>query len=475
MTTSALSKLLKKKKLTGEEVGKIILLDLVNEHKGQPTLTQAEKDAYVDALVESKDIKAYNDYLQIYKLIPRFAIDFESEERAYHAIRVEFVRHIMRHQDAENNYIELTRQPRILTRRDYEQALKEAKESVSSWTYSLYSLVAYELNKNIEAYNNKEKTPYKRYFDAYKKEQSNEEVIKAYRVNYWQDKNNPKKDKELTKLVMLDKYLEIYNDAESEIKGGMLFFADHYPELLQAILENYSKLEGLEYLANLTTDDYTREDLIDFQTAYKLNILGARDAYDDPLLTFKGHDLTCGVAVIESAKWAKNNIKDGTYYYSLGPKPFKELGPFGLRLFRHLAEDVLANEDHISKIEYLKKQFKKIARNLVAFQYFMLKLVEITGVPELLAFNRDNGTSRLQYFEALASELWIDRYGLLEDEGDPVELGKGVRELYNLGFTVDDIQITEAEKEEVESIIRNAPSKTKAVIQTFNYLLTGAK
>ena len=208
MTTNALSKLLKKKKLTGEEVGKIILLDLVNSYKGQPTLTQAERDAYVDALVESKDIRAYNDYLQIYRFIPAFAVDFESTERAYAVVRLEFMRHVMRLNDAEQNYFKLSLQPRILTRRDYEQALKEARESVSSWTYSLYSLVAYELRKNIEAYNNKEKTPYKRYFDAYKKEQANQQAIKTYRATY----DNPKKDEDLTKLVILDKYLDIYDD-----------------------------------------------------------------------------------------------------------------------------------------------------------------------------------------------------------------------------------------------------------------------
>lgn len=465
MATNTLSKLLKKKKLTGEEVGKIILLDLVNSYKGQPTLTQVERDAYVDALVESKDIRAYNDYLQIYRFITGFAIDFESQERAYAVIRLEFLRHIMKLNDAEQNYFQLTLQPRILTRRDYEQALKEAKERVSSWTYSLYKLVEYELFKHIRIYENKEKTPYKRYFDAYKKEQANEQAIEAYRATYYQSKDNPKKDEELTKLVILDKYLEIYNDTELETKGGMLFFKDNYPELLQAILEEYSQLEGLEYLANLNTDDHIREDLIDFQTAYKLDILGAKDAYDDPFLTFKGHDLTSGVAVIESAKGiTKGNIKDGTFYYFLG----RGLG-------RHLAEDVLADEEYKSKIEHIKRQFKQIARNLQGFQYFMLKLVEITGVPDLLAFNRDDGTAKIPYFEAYVEDLWVHRYGLLEDEGDPVELGKGVRELYNLGFTVDDIQITEAEKEEVENIIRNAPTKEKAVIQTFNFLLTGAK
>ena len=463
MATNTLSKLLKKKKLTGEEVGKIILLDLVNSYKDQPTLTQAERDAYVDALVESKDIRAYNDYLQVYRFITTMVIDYESQERAYYAIRQEFMRHMLRYSDAENNYFSLSLQPRILTKRDYEQALKEAKENVSSWTYSLYKLVEYELFKHIRIYENKEKTPYKRYFDAYKKEQANQQAIKAYRATYWQDKDNPKKDEELTKLVMLSQYFAIYDDSELETKGGMLFFKDDYPELLQAILENYSKLEGLEYLANLTTDDHIREDLIDFQTAYKLDILGAKDAYDDPLLTLKGHDLTSGVAVIESDRGiAKGNIKDGTYYYNLG----RGTG-------RNLAEDILGDEKYISTIERIKKQFKQIVRNLVAFHYFMLKLVEITGVPDLLAFNRDDGTGKIPFFEAYAEDLWVHRYGLLEDEGDPVELGKQVRKLFSLGFTVDDIQITEAEKAETDKIISNAKNKDQAVTNIFKYLLAG--
>lgn len=466
MATNTLSKLLKKKKLTGEEVGKIILLDLVNTYTDKPTLTPQERDAYVDALVENKDIRAYNDYLQVYRFITTMVVDYESQERAYHAIRQEFIRHMLRYSDAESNYFKLSLHPRILTRRDYEQAVTEAKELVSSFTYRLYHLVSYELHKNIEAYNNKEKTPYKRYFDAYKKEQAGKEAIEGYRATYWQDKDNPKKDKELTKLVMLDKYLEIYNDAELETKGGMLFFKDDYPELLQAILENYSKLEGLEHLANMTTDDYIREDLIDFETAYKLDIMGAKESYDDPLLTFKGSDLRSGVAVIESARGiAKGHIIDGTYYYDLGKGTNR----------RNLAEDILGDEEYLSTIERIKSQFKQIVRSLVAFRYFMGKLVEITGVPELLAFSRDDGTGKIPFFEAYAEDLWVHRYGLLKDEGDPAELGKQVRQLFSLGFTSDDIQITEAENAEIENIISNAPTKEKAVIQTFNYLLTGAE
>ena len=463
MALNTLSKLLKKKKLTGEEVGKIILLDLVNRYKGQPTLTQVERDAYVDSLIENKDIRDYNDYLQIYRMMQGFASDFERFTAIYAHVRAQFIFYLIRLQDAESKYFSLSLQPRIVTRRDYEKAVAEAKESVSKWTYSLYNLVDYALRKNIAAYNNKEKTPYKRYFDAYKKEQASKEAIEGYRATYYQSKDNPKKDKELTKLVILDKYLEIYNDAELETKGGMLFFKDDYPELLQSILENYSKLEGLEYLANLTTDDHIREDLIDFKTAYKLDILGAKESYDDPLLTFKGHDLTSGVAVIESARGiAKGHIIDGTYYYDLGRGTS-----------RNLAEDILGNEEYLSTIERIKRQFKQIVRNLVAFQYFMAKLVEITGVPELLAFNRDDGTRRIPFFEAYAEDLWVHRYGLLKDEGDPVELGKQVRQLFSLGFTSDDIQITEAENAEIENIVRNAKNKDQAVTDIFKYLLAG--
>ena len=463
MALNTLSKLLKKKKLTGEEVGKIILLDLVNSYKGQPTLTQAERDAYVDALVESKDIKAYNDYLQIYRFITGFAIDFESTERAYAVVSLKLLHEVTTLIKSENRYFQLALQPRILTRRDYEQALKEAKERVSSWTYSLYNLVESELSQAIEAYNNKEKTPYKRYFDAYKKEQASKEAIEGYRATYWQDKNNPTKDKELTKLVMLDKYLEIYNDAELETKGGMLFFKDDYPELLQSILENYSKLEGLEYLANLTTDDHIREDLIDFATAYKLDILGAKKDYDDPLLSFNGCDLLSGVAVIETVRGlTKGKIIDGTFYYDLG----KGQG-------RGLSEDVLADKKHIAKIEDIKRQFKQTLRNLQALQYFMLKLVEITGVPDLLIFSKSDGTEKIQYFNALVEDMRIVRYGLLKDEGDPRKLENEIKELYGLGFTADDIQIKEEEKAKIEEIINNSSSREKAVVKVFNYLLTG--
>ncbi len=457
MATNTLSKLLKKKKLTGEEVGKLILIDMVNDHLGKPTLSKVEKDAYVDALVDNKDIRTYNDYLSLYRFLGSMILDYESTSRAYAVCALEVIRQISEIKTAENAYFIASLQPRILTRRDYEQALKEAKENVSSWTYSLYSLVAYELRKNIEAYNNKEKTPYKRYFDAYKKEQANQQAIKTYRATY----DNPKKDEDLTKLVMLDKYIDIYDDAELETKGGMLFFKEDYPELLQDILANYSKLEGLEYLTKLPESEYLKEDLIDFQTAYKLDILGAKDTYDDPLLSFKGCDLISGVAVIESARWInKGNIKDGTYYYRLG----------GL-IERHLAENVLASSEIKSSIHRAKKQLMLNAKYLQSFEYILEKMAEITGVKEILVYKKEDGSEALNAIKGMVNDLLIFRRGLMLNEGKQDELSSELKTLLNPNFTIEELKPDAEDIQHVEKIIEEAQSDGKAVMAIANYLL----
>ena len=463
MATNSLSKLLKKKKLTGQEVGKIILLDLVNSYTGQPELTTAERDSYTNAITQSQDVKDYNDYLQIYRFITGMVIDYESTERAFAVAVLQYLINLKKLRSAEDKYESLALQPRILTRRDYEKALQEGRQQVEQFTYSLFSLAKYEIEKTLKTYNAGEPTTYNHLFNEYKDKQASDSAISTYRAMYWQSKKNPKPDNELTLLAMLEKYIYIYDDHErgKDDKGGMLDFRRDYPELLQAIIDKYSQLEGLEYLASLADEDYLKDDLIAFKTAYELNILGAKDSYNDPLLTFRGYDLNQGVAVIESARAiAKGRIKNGTFYYYLGEG-----------ITRHLAEDVLADSEHIASIEQKKILLKQMASSLTGFKYFMQKLADITGVPELTAFVRPDKTNKLIYLQNLAEDFYIQRSGLLEDEGNPAEICPQVRSLYSLGFTPDDIQVTAEEEAELEEIIEHASSREKAVINAFNYLV----
>lgn len=77
---------------------------------------------------------------------------------------------------------------------------------------------------------------------------------------------------------------------------------------------------------------------MDFETAYRLDILDARSLYDTPILEHKGYTLDSGIAIIDETTWQLKtqdlNIKNGTYYYRLG----------GL-IERHLAENVLASSE----------------------------------------------------------------------------------------------------------------------------------
>ena len=71
-----LNNLLKKGKLTGEEVGQLMIKDMIhmfnqvkenpeilnNDKEIKPLLTQAQKDSLVNGLDSNKDIRDYNNY-----------------------------------------------------------------------------------------------------------------------------------------------------------------------------------------------------------------------------------------------------------------------------------------------------------------------------------------------------------------------------------------------------------------------------
>lgn len=90
---------------------------MVNDHLGKPTLSKVEKDAYVDALVDNKDIRTYNDYLSLYRFLGSMILDYESTSRAYAVCALEVIRQISEIKTAENAYFIASLQPRILTKK----------------------------------------------------------------------------------------------------------------------------------------------------------------------------------------------------------------------------------------------------------------------------------------------------------------------------------------------------------------------
>lgn len=403
--------LLKKKKLTGEELGRILLICIAGVQKGETVLTDEELNSLVKYIDNPRDGKIYNAYLDIERYVIAMSLDFEAENRKLNVIYLELFRHWQRAMDAEKTYYGLMRQPRIMTRRDYEKALAEARTRVESYKYSFMALMLQEAETYTPMYEAGEVTPYDDIFKQLKGQPIPAHMVEKYQTLYKDDNSL----EEHNKLDYLQHWIYVYDPAETEDKTSPLGLVEDYPDFVDAVLSKYSKLKGLKHLGKMKQADYTRADLIPFKTAYSLDILGAKNTYEEPILEFKGTTLDNGVAVLDNLPSnSKNNIKDGSYYYS-----FLFMGK------ENLAEELLADEDRTEHIRSVFSSLKQTLKRINAFTYALDKIIELTGVKELEAFRA--GSINKTVFEitiehAEEFEYFIRRVGLLENERPAKEL-----------------------------------------------------
>ncbi|GAB3238368.1 hypothetical protein [Psychrobacter pacificensis] len=458
---SAIRTLLKKKKLTGEELGRLLLIDLADTQAGKPNLSQEEIANLHNYIDNPTDGKVFNDYIDIQRYIIAFQMDYQIESRKLAVIYLQFHNYWTKIKDAENAYYALATQPRVLTRRDYEKLLSEARARVESYSYSFTHLMLHEAETYTPKYKEGQVTPYDNIFKKLKEQPIPAHMVEKYQTIYKRDSDL----EEYNKFDYLHGWIYVYDPAETDDPNSPLEFVKDYPDFVQAVIDKYSKLKGLERLAKMEEADYIRDDLIDFRTAYDLDILGAKKSYDTPILTLdngEGSDLANGIAVIEDTGTVFNqNIKDGTYYYKIG-----------LGISSSLSENVLKDEELINRIAQNHYQLKQSLKRINGFAYGLNKFIEITGVQDLSVFDFSKGKIALDRVVSLFEdiEFYIYRYGLLEDERPVTELREEVKALLMPDFTEEDVAIQPHEQERVEEIIANASSKGEAVRLVGNYL-----
>jgi len=458
---SAIRTLLKKKKLTGEELGRLLLIDLADTQAGKPNLSQEEIANLHKYIDNATDGRVFNDYTDIQRYIIAFQMDYQIESRKLAVIYLQFHNYWTKIKDAENAYYALATQPRILTRRDYEKLLSEARARVESYSYSFIRLMLHEAETYTPKYKEGEVTPYDNIFKQLEKQSIPTHMVEKYKTIYSRDSDL----EEYNKFDYLHGWIYVYDPAETDDPNSPLEIIEDYPDFVEAVTNRLSKLEGLERLAKMQEADYIRDDLIDFRTAYNLDILGAKKSYDTPILTLdngNGSDLANGVAVIEDTGTVFNqNIKDGTYYYKIG-----------LGISSSLAENVLKDEELINRIAQNHYQLKQSLKRINGFAYGLNKFIEITGVQDLSVFDFSKGKIALDRVISLFEdiEFYIYRYGLLEDERPVTELREEVKALLMPDFTEEDVAIQPHEQAKAEEIIANASSKGEAVRLVGNYL-----
>lgn len=467
--------LLKKKKLTGEELGRILLIYIAGVQKGETLLTDEELNSLVKYIDNPRDGKIYNAYLDIERYVIAMSLDFEAENRKLNVIYLELFRHWQRAMDAEKTYYGLMQQPRIMTRRDYEQALAEARELLKKETYSFFYLILHETIWQTATLDSGFNSYLEPILESLKQQAISEEMLRDYQRIY-DDEDNTLEG--VTKYDYLKEYIYVYDPEDADDPEAPLGLLRDYPEVVEAILAKYSQLKGLKHLGKMKKADYIRDDLISFKTAFNLDILKAKENYEEPILEFKGMTLANGVAVLDNIPsnarnnhikertYTSKNVKDGTYYYD-----FSFMGE------AYLAENLLADEEKTQHIRSALSSLKRTLKRINAFNYALDKIIEITGVKELEVF-RAGGVNETVFEitieHAEGFKYFIRRVGLLENERPAKELQEEMLKLFSPDFTLDDVAIKPEEKAKVQEIIDDSSAKNDAVREMSNYL-TGLK
>lgn len=454
MATNTLTKLLRRKRLTGKEVGKLMLADLASRWEGKPLLTAQDKDILIGSL-DPLEKKVFKDYRKLYVFLLSVNMDFEATAQLLNYAHVSYIRLGYLLLDAEKAYQNLASLPKIVTQKQYDRAKRIARGELSRIRYNIVRVVK-----------NSTENGYSEILERYKSEKPSKEVLELFTEENEENRPTPAELKKLTKYDLYDRYPFVFENSINLLKKGAgNLFKNEYSELVEAVLSDLSKKKGLSFLSSLKEEDYERHDLITFTQAREADIFGARYEYENPVLL--NNDLSPmsrGVAVLDERTTAESGrVKKSRFFYSL---PW-----FEHRLAENFTTDPLFTDQVNDTIESIRDGYRKMA----VLTYFFELIAERTGVPELKNFIRKNPFLEAEPFKKIKKLFTekIERYGLLEKEGDAEKLTEKVRELFTLDIKEEEYVVTDEEKKEVEKIISEPTSIDTAYGNALSYLLTG--
>ena len=448
MKATEIKKLLAKDTRTVDEVGKLFLAVTLSYELKEDLPVEYE----VYELIKQLDSEENEEFLEKYSGVPPFISsmlkDYESAIKSYASVLMKYEAHIMTFEEAEHAYFALNLQPRILTKPAYEEALKETRAKIKADKFPLMQLIKAELHAQLKKYNNSEETPYNAYFDDLKTKTISPGHYSLYAGILEEDICSALDDYELTAgstyYELLTHIPNIFYSPLKHLKEVDLSLVETCPELLKAIADYYSQLNGLEYVKDLNLSDYSDPgQAVNFKTLYDLDLLNAKKRYDSPTLYYKGHLLLHGAAVIEGNLLPISQVKNDIYYYTLPESTM-----------RNMAEGLLDNSAVKAEIITLKNFLKKMGKALNAYAYALDLMAEVTGLKDYKKFKKNHMDENLEGLMAHAESATsiIERMSFLEFEGETEYLKKEVKDILDLKFKVKDIYFTAKEKAEAKRL-----------------------
>jgi len=464
-----INQILKSGKLTGEEVGRLMIKDMIIAFKGSVKLKHKElkgllshdqMNALVDRLTGGDNIRAYNDYKALHDFLTTAPIllfaQYQIAEIAYWQLTYLF--HKL--DDAENENRRIFFQPRIMTQKQYDELRKANFERKMTFTASIEELIFHALEYYRGLYEKGEQTPLNKYFNKTKKEPLANPRIKA---NYWEEGENgyyvtpdgrTSKDmsvdewaaevkkaqadkgvlkwvedqtapEDATKWDVLEYASGFYESTETDNTATLWEFKADYPELYNALLTKLASMKGLSFIKNTPEKDYFKEGVIAYKDLYRNKILDYLEIIERLDGGADGKVFLGGVAVLQPTLIVPTKgINEQGHYVGLYPYWRKQ----------HMAEDFLEHraKDFTTLLDRLKEALKECFVLQEAIRLF----AEYTNIPEITVVVDDAAIDRMIYlvegFNALMVDMpfGIGRYGFIDNERPVDELKAELADIF---------------------------------------------
>jgi hypothetical protein len=419
--TKDIQNLLKKGKLTGHEVGQLMIQDLVANYKNYLDgkgdvgfLTATEANILVNGLTNTQDIKRYREFRGIHEYIVNAAKAFVIHEGIVeeHLWKINFIFSEMRHAEIENLHARW--QPRIMTQKQYDDLKKTDFEDKMTWTYSAEMLLFDAVEYYINLHNKGEKTPFDNHFNAAKKQPISNSRIKA---DYYEGESKDKTAPDAATMFDVLEYAKgFYSSIETDSQKTLFEFMEDFPRLYKDLWGKLTAMKGLSFLKDIPKKKYFDDNLISAKELYKNNILNFRDFLD----TFYP-DGCNGVAVLQPHCFclSRNIDEHGCY---------REPEPYWRKHF--MSEAILADPWKKKITRWIALHRGHLRECFVIRTAFQL-IGEFIGVPQIstLIDGIDGGIDRLiergefvnQIIESSPDFIQC-RYGALPNERSIDEL-----------------------------------------------------
>ena len=458
---SSVKKILKRGTASGEEIGRLMIQDLVrscsntvkSKRNNDGLLTDEEKGSLVSMLNDPQDIKAYNDFRYVHEYLVHvptlFMLNIQTAKTIY--LQLDHIFTSLFDAEYINSCISL--QPYILTKKQYnEQKIKDFDEKMNL-KCTAEELILNSVEYYVDQYESGKKTIFNKYFnDAKKKPLTNYRIKNRPILDYegmsprgsyvlpdgrtnvsmtleeWSNEVfNCMNQGQMPRWVANDEenlYSAIqtasffYASWETNSKKTIFEFISDFPELYNALVDDLVE-KGID------RDALNPQHIFDVEFSFS-DLYSKKIPWVVEKVDFFKPKGTCGVAILDTDTTklltkAGQIDKDGDYYGSRHPYLF-----FAKRF---MAETVL--KERTEEIRHLLEEYMAALKLCFAIHTGVELIGEFIKVPDVTNLIGDVETAQIESLNSLMSIIpdMIYRYNTFEEERPAKELKKELEEL----------------------------------------------